>query len=73
MVSSDKEEVILEVIEVRDSPDLKVDLEVEEVDSPTEEDSREESQKKDKSPTTKRPRVSGKAGDKDKDRCYHCH
>ena len=27
----------------------------------------------DKSPTTKRPRVSGKAEDKDKDRCYHCH
>ena len=26
-----------------------------------------------KSPTTKRPRVSGKAVDKDKDRCYHCH
>ena len=42
-VSSDKEEVILEVIEVRDGPDLKVDLEVEEVDSPVEEDSREES------------------------------
>ena len=43
VVSSDKEEVILEVIEVRDGPDLKVDLEVEEVDSPAEEDSREES------------------------------
>ena len=42
-VSSDKEEVALEVIEVRDGPDLRVDLEVEEVDSPTEEDSREES------------------------------
>ena len=27
----------------------------------------------DKSPTTKRPRISGKAKDKDKDRCYHCH
>ena len=27
----------------------------------------------DKSPTTKRPRVSSKAEDKDKDRCYHCH
>ena len=27
----------------------------------------------DKSPTTKRPRVSGKPEDKDKDRCYHCH
>ena len=27
----------------------------------------------DKSPTTKRPRVSGKAVDKDKDRCFHCH
>ena len=40
-VSSDKEEVILEVIEVRDGPDLRVDLEVGEVDSPAEEDSRE--------------------------------
>ena len=39
-VSSDKEEVILEAIEVRDGPDLKVDLEV---DSPIKEDSREES------------------------------
>ena len=27
----------------------------------------------DKSPTTKRPQVAGKAEDKDKDRCYHCH
>ena len=27
----------------------------------------------DKSPTTKRPHVSGKPKDKDKDRCYHCH
>ena len=27
----------------------------------------------DKSPTTKRPHVSSKAEDKDKDRCYHCH
>ena len=27
----------------------------------------------DKSPTTKRPCVSSKAEDKDKDRCYHCH
>ena len=27
----------------------------------------------DKSPTTKRPRVSSKAEDKDKDQCYHCH
>ena len=27
----------------------------------------------DKSPTTKRPQVSSKAEDKDKDRCYHCH
>ena len=41
--SLDKEEVILEVIVVRDGPDLKVDLEVEEVDSPIEEDFREES------------------------------
>ena len=42
-VSSDKEEVILEAIKVRDGPDPRVDLEVEEVDSPTGEDSREES------------------------------
>ena len=42
-VSSDKEEVILEAIKVTDGPDLKVDLGVEEVDSPTKEDSREES------------------------------
>ena len=42
-VSSDKEEVTLEAIEVRDGPDLRVDLEVGEVDSPAEEDSREES------------------------------
>ena len=27
----------------------------------------------DKSPTTRRPHVSGKPEDKDKDRCYHCH
>ena len=27
----------------------------------------------DKSPMTKKPRVSSKAEDKDKDRCYHCH
>ena len=27
----------------------------------------------DKSPTAKRPHVSSKAEDKDKDRCYHCH
>ena len=27
----------------------------------------------DKSPSTKRPRVSSKPEDKDKDRCYHCH
>ena len=27
----------------------------------------------DKSPTTKRPRVSSKAEDKNKDQCYHCH
>ena len=26
-----------------------------------------------KSPTNKRPQVSGKAVDKDKDRCYYCH
>ena len=44
VVSSDKEEeVVLEAIEVRDGPDLKVDLEVEEVDSPIQEGSREES------------------------------
>ena len=42
-VSSDKEVVILEAIEVRDGPDLRVDLEVEEVNSHAEEDSREES------------------------------
>ena len=42
-VSSDKEEVDLEAIEVRDGPDLRIDLEVEEVDFPTGEDSREES------------------------------
>ena len=27
----------------------------------------------DKSPTTKKPHVSSKAEDKDKDQCYHCH
>ena len=27
----------------------------------------------DKSPTTKRPHVSSKAENKDKDQCYHCH
>ena len=27
----------------------------------------------DKSPMTKRPQVSSKAEEKDKDRCYHCH
>ena len=43
VVSSDKEEVAPKVIEVRNGPDLKADLEVGEVDSPTEEDSREES------------------------------
>ena len=42
-VSSDKEKVILEAIKVKDGQDLKVDLEVEEVDSPEEEGSREES------------------------------
>ena len=42
-VSSDKGEVILEAIEVRDGPDLRQDLEVEEVDSAAEEDSRDES------------------------------
>ena len=42
-VPSDKEEVILEVIKVRDGPDLRADSEVEEVDSPAGEDSREES------------------------------
>ena len=41
------------------------------MDSPIEEDSREESLTK--SPITKRPRVSGKAEDKDKDRCNHCN
>ena len=43
VVLSDKEEVILGMIEVRVGQDLKVDSEVEEVDSPIEEDSREES------------------------------
>ena len=43
VVLSDKEEVILRTIEVRVGQDLKVDSEVEEVDSPVEEDSREES------------------------------
>ena len=43
VVLSNKEEVILGTIEVRVGQDLKVDSEVEEVDSPVEEDSREES------------------------------
>ena len=43
VVPPDKEEVILEVIEVRVGQDLKVDSEVEGVDSLVEEDSREES------------------------------
>ena len=43
VVLSDKEEVILGTIGVRVGRDLKVDSEVEEVDSPIEEDSREES------------------------------
>ena len=34
---------------------------------------RSQGRKFDKSPTTKRPRISSKAEDKDKDRCYHCH
>ena len=66
-----KEEVALEVTEVRVGRNLKANLEVQEVDSPVEEDSRGEGLIK--SPTTKRPRVSDKAEDKDKDRCYHCH
>ena len=40
--SIDKEEVVPGVIEVRDGPDIKVDLEAEEVDSSVEEDFREE-------------------------------
>ena len=43
VVPSDKEEVILEATEVRDGQDLRADSEVEEVDSPIEEDSRAES------------------------------
>ena len=43
VVPPDKEEVILEAIEVRVGQDLKVDSEVEGVDSLVEEDSREES------------------------------
>ena len=43
VVLSNKEEVVLGTIEVRVGQDLKVDSEVEEVDSPVEEDSREES------------------------------
>ena len=43
VVPSDKEEVILEATEVRVGQDLRADSEVEEVDSPVEEDSREES------------------------------
>ena len=39
----DKEEAILEVTEVRDGQDLKANSEVQEVDSPIEEDSRGES------------------------------
>ena len=34
---------------------------------------RSQGRKFDKSPTTKRPQVSSKPEDKDKDRCYHCH
>ena len=34
---------------------------------------RSQGRKFDKSPTTKRPRVSSKPKDKDKDRCYQCH
>ena len=34
---------------------------------------RSQGRKFDKSPTTKRPQVSGKAEDKDKDQCYHYH
>ena len=56
--------------EAKYGPDQRVDSEAEEEDSPTEEDSREGSLT---SPTTKRPHVSGKPEDKDKDRCYHCH
>ena len=43
VVPSDKEEVILGTIRVRVGRDLKVDSEVEEVDSHIDEDSREES------------------------------
>ena len=34
---------------------------------------RSSGRKFDKGPTTKIPRVSGRAVDKDNDRCYHCH
>ena len=43
VVPSDKKEVVLEATEVRVGQDLRADSEAEEVDSPVEEDSREES------------------------------
>ena len=74
-VSSDKEEVVLEAIEVRDGPDLRVDLEVEEVDSPTGEDSREESLTKVLPPRDPEylVKLKIKTKIKIKTNCYHCH
>ena len=71
-VDSDPGEVILAVSEVKDGPDQKEDSMAEEEDHPTEENSREGSLTRAR-PTTKRPHVSGKPEDKDKDQCYHCH
>ena len=70
-VDLDPEEVTPAVTEVKDGPDQKVDSEVEEEDSPIERGF--QGRKFDKSPTMKRPHVSNKAKDKDKDQCYHCH
>ena len=66
-----QEEVTLAVTMVKDGLGQKVDSEEEEEDSPVGEDSK--GRKFDKSPMTKRPQVSSKVEDKDKDRCYHCH
>ena len=65
------EEVTLAATKAKDGPDQRVDSEAGGEDSPAEEDSREGSLTK--NPTTKRPHVSSKAEDKDKDLCYHCH
>ena len=66
-----QEEVVLAVTMVKDGPGQKVDSEEEEEDSSIGEDI--QGRKFDKSPTTKRPQVSSKAEDKDKNRCYHFH